>query len=321
MLVCSVSQLARRAAIVADLAEATAALDSPGTGNIVFATLVDDPASVQDRVDAYRGQIMLEAASASETINAGSAYAASVVEAAAATETSASVGPVGDPYWSSVKLLLGFEGADASTGSPGMTDESSTAKGTATVFAQAQIDTAQFKFGASSLLLDGTLDRVRFAGHSDFTLSNQPFTLECWIRPTIVTGGANRFVCACWEGAGTLSWVFYQFNGEMWLNVSTNGTTSIALLGGGAMTANTWHAVCVDFNGSKYRIYINGAMVASSTSLQTISGSNTTLTIGASTTSGTSAFSGWIDEVRLTKAARYASDSGYTVSTTAFPRF
>ena len=106
MLVCSVSQLARRAAIVADLAEATAALDSPGTGNIVFATLVDDPASVQDRVDAYRGQIMLEAASASETINAGSAYAASVVEAAAATETSASVGPVGDPYWSSVKLLM-----------------------------------------------------------------------------------------------------------------------------------------------------------------------------------------------------------------------
>lgn len=86
MLVCNVSLLRRRAAIAADVAEAAAALDAPGTGNVVFATLVDDPASVRDRVDAFLGQIMLEEASAAATVNAGLAYAVRVDEAAFAAE-------------------------------------------------------------------------------------------------------------------------------------------------------------------------------------------------------------------------------------------
>jgi hypothetical protein len=92
MLVCSVSQQQRRAAIAADLAEVATAQDSPGTGNVVFATLVDDPASVGDHVDAYLGQIMREVANAAATVNAGLTYAAAVVEAVTAISTqSASV--------------------------------------------------------------------------------------------------------------------------------------------------------------------------------------------------------------------------------------
>jgi len=86
MLVCSVSQLRRRAAIAAGLAEAASSMDAPGTGNVVFATLVDDPASVGDHIDAYLGEIMREAASAAATVNAGLAYAAAVVEAVIAAD-------------------------------------------------------------------------------------------------------------------------------------------------------------------------------------------------------------------------------------------
>ena len=86
MLVCNVSQRARRAVIVAGLAEPAAATDTLGTGNVVFATLVDDPANVRDSVDAYLGEIMLEAASAASTVNAGLVYAVAVVEAAAAAD-------------------------------------------------------------------------------------------------------------------------------------------------------------------------------------------------------------------------------------------
>jgi hypothetical protein len=84
MLVCNVSLLRRRAAIAAELAEAAAALDAPGTGNVVFATLIDDPASVRDRVDAYLGEIMLEAASAAAIVNAGVVYAVAIDEAVTA---------------------------------------------------------------------------------------------------------------------------------------------------------------------------------------------------------------------------------------------
>jgi hypothetical protein len=86
MLVCSISQGARRAGITADIVEAVLAADSPGTGNVVFATLVDDPASVGDHVDAYLGQIMREAATAAATVNAGLVYATAVVEAVTAAD-------------------------------------------------------------------------------------------------------------------------------------------------------------------------------------------------------------------------------------------
>jgi hypothetical protein len=86
VLVCNVSQLQRRAGIAASVAEAAVALDAPGTGNVVFATLVDDPASVGDHVDAYLGQIMREVASAAATVNAGLVYATAVVEAAVAAD-------------------------------------------------------------------------------------------------------------------------------------------------------------------------------------------------------------------------------------------
>jgi hypothetical protein len=89
MLVCNVSQRARRAAIAADIAETAAATDALGTGNIVFATLVDDPASVGEVVDAYLGEIMIEAASAGDTLDAsaGAIISANVAEVAAADST------------------------------------------------------------------------------------------------------------------------------------------------------------------------------------------------------------------------------------------
>jgi hypothetical protein len=87
MLVCNVSQLQRRAGIAADLAEVAAALDAPGTGNVVFATLVDDPASVNDRVDAFLGQIMREAASATDSVSQGFVYVAAIGEAATALDS------------------------------------------------------------------------------------------------------------------------------------------------------------------------------------------------------------------------------------------
>ena len=223
-----------------------------------------------------------------------------------------------DPFWSSVVLLMGFNGADGSTGAPGLTDESIAVNGTGTFHNQAQIDTAQFKFGTSSLLLDGTTDWVSFPSDNDFVLSTLPFTIECWIRPTTIVG--THFICVCWETSGLLAWSFYQLNEQIWLNVSTIGTDNISFLGGGTLTANAWHAVCVDFDGITYRIYINGAMVASSTVLKNISASIKVLGIGGSSNSGAFSFAGWIDELRLTKAARYASNTGYTVRTTAFPR-
>jgi hypothetical protein len=67
-------------AISVDIVEAATAVDATATGNVIFATLVDDPANVRDVVDAFTGEIMLEAASAAATVTVGLVYGAAVLE-------------------------------------------------------------------------------------------------------------------------------------------------------------------------------------------------------------------------------------------------
>jgi len=113
MLVCNVSLRPPRAGIAAEIVEVGAALDAATTGNVVFATLVDDPASVGDLVDAYLGEIMLEAASAGDTADASipAVLDAAIAETttAASTEDATMAAPytTWDPATVSVTTLSG----------------------------------------------------------------------------------------------------------------------------------------------------------------------------------------------------------------------
>src|SRR5262245_33852563 len=95
MLVCNVSLRPKGRIITAALLEAGAADDASTTGNVVFATLIDDPASVADIVDAYLGEIMVEAAAATDAVSVGSVYGADVVEAGTAQDSISATVPVG----------------------------------------------------------------------------------------------------------------------------------------------------------------------------------------------------------------------------------
>jgi hypothetical protein len=101
MLVCNVSLRPPRRAIAAELIEIGSALDASTTGQVVLATLVDDPASVAEFVDAYLGELMSEAASASESFDAGLAYLAAIDEAATiidASDGTITVAPTGTTW-------------------------------------------------------------------------------------------------------------------------------------------------------------------------------------------------------------------------------
>lgn len=221
-----------------------------------------------------------------------------------------------DPHWASVVLLLGFNGADASTTH---SDESPTAKGLTSFTGNAQLDTAEKKFGNASLLLDGTGDRVAYNDSADFNLSNGLYTVEMWINPDSVTG--TRFLAGQWQSAGNLGWVFNLSGSTLRMTVSTDGSSSVSDPTGGTVTTGSWQHVAADFDGSKYRLYHNGSMVGSSTTLRTYNNSTNFLSIGSNHGADSFFFDGWIDEFRLTKGvARYASDSGLIVPTAPFPR-
>lgn len=230
-----------------------------------------------------------------------------------------------DPYWSSVKLLLSMNGADASTT---FTDESPVARGNASVVSSAQVDTAQQKFGSASLLLDGVDDFINFPDSGDWTFtSSDRFTVECWVRFNILTG--FQTFAAQWDAqsGGLRSWLFDfpgSANNVLRFAYSTDGANTIAVQGAWTPSANTWYHVAADCDATnKLRIYANGTMIASGSSIPSFFASSDVLRIGSVKLSGgpDNYLNGWMDELRITKgAARYASDGGYSVPTTAFPR-
>jgi hypothetical protein len=234
------------------------------------------------------------------------------------------VGPATDPHFASVVLLCGFEGADGST----TLDDESTANHTLTAVGGAQIDTAQFKFGTSSLLLDGTGDRVTASDSLNWQLgstNSAPWTVETWVRWNVLDAN-NRGIMGQ-SAASNIAWVFSGAStiGELSFSLSNSGTAfDVSVVTSGAsMTTGVWYHVAADKDATgKIRLYVDGVMLGSSTPANSaIFNSTSGLGIGAQGNSGVVDMDGWLDEVRITKGvARYASDSGFTVPTAAFPR-
>jgi hypothetical protein len=231
-----------------------------------------------------------------------------------------------DPSFSSVVLLMGFEGADAST----TFDDESTANHTMTATGNAQIDTAQFKFGASSLLLDGSGDAVETGDSADWDLSganSDQFTVEAWIRFNS-TSGTQVIVSQFGRvNQRAFSFRFNNGTGIGWFQSISGTASDVILETAWSPSTGTWyHVACDKSSGGVIRTYVDGVMFGKTTPADsTMFNATENLRIGASedviTGTLTNFFNGWIDEIRITKGvARYASDSGYTVPTAAFPR-
>jgi hypothetical protein len=227
----------------------------------------------------------------------------------------------GDPYWSNVVLLMGFEDVNGSIGAPGMNDESPSAHGTATRNGVAQITTSQFKFGGSSIDLTGAGNAISFPDSNDWNFAAGNYTVELWIYFTSIS--VQEFFVGQWNTVGNLGWVLSTTaSNQLAFNVSTTGSDNITVFTPAAGWAlNTWYHVAVDWDGVKTRGYVNGVMIGSNTTARTIFNSPNTLAIGSNSAFNSFFVRGYIDELRITKGvARYATDTSFPVPTAAFPR-
>ncbi|HEX4499775.1 MAG TPA: LamG domain-containing protein, partial [Scandinavium sp.] len=204
-----------------------------------------------------------------------------------------------DPHLSNVVLLMGFEGVNGSTGAPGLTDESPAAHGTGTLInpSLGNISTSQFKFGTSSLFINGTggPSGLTFPDSNDWNFGGGLFTIEMWVRLSTISG--SQVFASQWGTSGQFGWQFGMTGGSSlsWY-VSTDGTTILTDINGTwAPVADTWYYVAVDYDGTKYRVYVNGVMTGSSATPRTIFNSNLNLAIG-SFFNGVNLMNGFVDE-------------------------
>jgi|DEB0MinimDraft_6_1074348.scaffolds.fasta_scaffold13425_2 hypothetical protein len=165
----------------------------------------------------------------------------------------------------------------------------------------AQLSTAQAKFGTASLLLDGTDDYIETTTNLD--LSSTDFTIDLWIRPDNVTGYKG-----IWQsGTSTTEQSYLLGSTVYWtVNPSTIITTSVTV------SAGVWTMLSYERQGNTHRIYKNGTLA------DTVSTGNKQdngpFSIGKN---GFGDFDGYIDEVRVSDIARY-SGSSFTEPTSEF---
>lgn len=229
----------------------------------------------------------------------------------------------GDPYFANVSLLLHMDGSNGGTT---FTDSSSNAR-TVTASGNAQISTAQSKFGGASGYFDGTGDYLTNAySTSLYDWWPSDYTIEAWVYAASWTGWSHtsagtipRLVGNMTPGGGTAYWSFgpvssgalkfYYYNGG---EVHTTVTSA---------TLPTWqwnHIVAVK-TSSGVTLYINGVSSGGTFAVASTpqSDAGVTFTIGQV---NSASIAGYVDDLRITKGvARYTAD--FTPPTAAFPDF
>jgi len=215
-----------------------------------------------------------------------------------------------DPNFANVVLLCGFNGANGATS---FTSEDSAAR-TATFVSTAALSTAQQKFGGASLAVNGSSDYVTFPDSADFFFGTNNFTFEAWVRFSNYAASQFQGVVAQWGNAADRAWAFYAgANLLSFYYGSGLGFANVCSLANGV-----WYHVAACRSTNDLRFFLNGVQQGATRDMTGISLSNQTSTIKVGRSSTSEYFGGHIDEVRVTRAARYTGN--FTPPGTAFPR-
>lgn len=210
-------------------------------------------------------------------------------------------------------LMLHFDGTDGAT----TTTDSSASALSVTFVGNAQIDTAQSKFGGSSCLFDGSGDYLTIADNAALEPGTGAFQVEFWVRFNS-TAGADIGLCGC-ANAGSTGWaVYYEPAPTPQLRFTLAGTT---ISGNWTASTGTWyHIACVRDASNNVYLYADGVKVnGSNTNSANLSNAGT-FYIGIYYDGSSYPFNGWIDDLRVLKGGIvYPGGTSFTPPTSALP--
>jgi hypothetical protein len=238
-------------------------------------------------------------------------YSASALLAAANGKiydaSSTTYDPGNDQY---TKVLLKFDGADAGT-----TITDSNAGGSSHTWSaagNAQLDTAQKKFGLSSLLCDGTGDWVTVADHADFSLGSGDFTIDFWFNCDAASGSKEALAGQMASGlaANTGAWYMERHTTDVIRAHVSNGSALTTVTGTTAITATGQHHAALVRTGDVLQLYIDGVQEGGDVAFTgSVNNSANALRVGAAGEDTNDPWTGWVDEFRISVGtARWTED-------------
>lgn len=206
------------------------------------------------------------------------------------------------------KVLLHMDGVDGATAFPD--DNSGGSAHTWTAAGNAQIDTAQFKFGGASGLFDGTGDYITTPDHADFTLGSSDWTVDYWFNVQAPSGAQSIAFGQADAAAG---------NASLWIERNTSNVLQLIIPSHGQISGTTvftnlinagWHHVAAVRTGNIAKLFINGVQEGGNLTLVgAITDSPNAFSVGRLGELNAAYWNGWIDEFRLSVGiARWASN-------------
>jgi len=225
-----------------------------------------------------------------------------------------------DEFFNEVVLLLGLNGADGATA----TSDESTFLNSVSFAGNAQLDTADKRFGSASVLLDGTGDHLVIPDNTNFSFVNTAFTIEGFAKMATVSSGvliakygatvpvAEWFLS--YTGVG-LQWVHFYGAGAPDVN------SFVSVVGTADFGTSDWHSWAVDQWDGDIRLYFDGLVVGSLFEVRSYPNKTSDVWVGARDHgSAQRHLDGWEDEIRVTKGvARYQGNS-YAIPPNGWPR-
>jgi hypothetical protein len=176
----------------------------------------------------------------------------------------------------------------------------------------AQVSTSVVKYGTGSMAFDGSGDYLRTPDGPNTELGSGDFTLECWVNFNSLpaSNGHQATFVSKWA-TNNASYEFYLYNNagtqQLYLTYSTNGTASTNLGVNWTPATGVWYHIACVRNGGNLTFWVNGTQQGAT---QTISGTlfdgSAGIEVGGFVAgSANTVLNGYIDDLRITKAARY----------------
>jgi|688.fasta_scaffold18900_14 hypothetical protein len=231
-----------------------------------------------------------------------------------------------DPYFSSVSLLLHMDGANNSTS---FVDSGPNAA-TVTVNGNAQISTAQSKFGGASgyfytnSAVNGLGNYIKINNpNTVFGSISGDFTIETWVYFTTAppgngSGYENQLIGqSTWPESNPGNWWgFYAVSTGLYFYAAGGGSFILTQSATFTWSTGRWYHVAAVRQNGNLRLYLDGVQTGTTTSVtKTIFADNVRpLAIAADSTGGKQAMDGYLDDIRITKYARTI-----TVPTAPYP--
>ena len=172
----------------------------------------------------------------------------------------------------------------------------------------------QKMFGGTSLELDGTDDRLICGDGTEtqFQFGANDFTVEGWIRPTVINTSGSP-IEPMWNkynaGNSQRMLTFGIYDGKLGYFWASNGSSGNVVQTSQTISVNTWQHIALCREGNTWNTYYNGTRVDTRTISNTLHNSTDPIYIGSYFGASGNEFRGYIDEVRVSKVARYTGTS------------